>query len=275
MQAEISHLRHRDQVDAELERQHGQDLVAVDRLAALVDGQHAIAVAVERDPEVEPLACNKLLQGAQVGGAATDVDVGAVRAVADRDHLGAEPLERRRRDARVGAVGAVDPDPEALELLSEALDHMVDVTAVDDVEVVDPPLVRVPGSFAEQRLDLLLRVVRQLLPVAVEELDAVVLRRIVGGRDDRAEIECEQGDGRRREHAREHGIPAGRGDAGREGALELAARAARVAADQDGPAAAPERHGPSQPLDESGRQVAPNHSADSIRTEVPALSGCA
>ena len=65
----------------------------------------------------------------------------------------------------VGAVGAVDADPELLEVLAEALDDVVDVAAVDDVEVVDPPLVGVPRSLAEQRLDLLLGLVRQLLAV--------------------------------------------------------------------------------------------------------------
>ena len=40
-------------VDAQVEREDRDDLVAVDRLAALVDGEHAVAVAVEGDAEVE------------------------------------------------------------------------------------------------------------------------------------------------------------------------------------------------------------------------------
>ena len=56
VEAVVRHLGDRDEVDAEVEREHGDDAVAVDDLAALVDGQHAVAVAVEGDPEVEAAA---------------------------------------------------------------------------------------------------------------------------------------------------------------------------------------------------------------------------
>ena len=52
------------------EREDREDLVAVDDLAALVDREHAVAVAVERDAEVECLPRDELLQGREVGGAA-------------------------------------------------------------------------------------------------------------------------------------------------------------------------------------------------------------
>ncbi len=78
MEAEVRHDGHRDEVDAEVQREHGEDLVAVDRLAALVDGEHAVAVAVERDSEVESLRGHEPLQGREVGRAAADVDVRAV-----------------------------------------------------------------------------------------------------------------------------------------------------------------------------------------------------
>ena len=56
MEAEVRHLRDRDEVDAEVEREDRDDPVAVDDLAALVDREHAVAVAVEGDPEVEAAA---------------------------------------------------------------------------------------------------------------------------------------------------------------------------------------------------------------------------
>ena len=52
VEAEVRHRRHRDGVDAECEREDGEDLVAVERRAVLVDGEHPVAVTVERDPEV-------------------------------------------------------------------------------------------------------------------------------------------------------------------------------------------------------------------------------
>ena len=57
-QPEVRHHRHRDRVVAQhaarvqVERGDHHDLVAVDELAVLVDGEHAIGVAVEREPDV-------------------------------------------------------------------------------------------------------------------------------------------------------------------------------------------------------------------------------
>ena len=107
----------------------------------------------------------------------------------------------------------------------------------------------------EKRLDLLLDRVGELGAVAVEELDAVVLRRVVRGGDDGAEIEREQRDRRRRQHAAEHGRAAGRGDAARERILELRSRRARVTTHEDVARAGPDRRGPTEPFDQLGRQA--------------------
>ena len=66
-----------------------------------------------------------------------DVDVRAVRVGRDRSHVGAEPLEHRRRDVREGAVGAVDGDPHAGQVGAEMLHHVLDVTADRVVGVLD------------------------------------------------------------------------------------------------------------------------------------------
>ena len=84
MEAEVRHRRHRDLVDTEVQRKDGDDLIAVDGLTARVDGKHAVAVAVERNPDVE-LPCNDaVLQRGEIRCSAADVDVVAVRLVADR-----------------------------------------------------------------------------------------------------------------------------------------------------------------------------------------------
>ena len=95
VEAEVRHLRDGDEVDAEVEREHGDDRVTVDRLAPLVHGQHAVAVAVEGDPEVAALPRHNLLQARarSVAPQPTLMFV-AVGLVADGDHLGAELLER-------------------------------------------------------------------------------------------------------------------------------------------------------------------------------------
>ena len=80
-----------------------------------------------------------------------------------------------------------------------------------------PPLV---AARVEERLDLLLLGVDELLPVAVEELDAVVLGRVVRRGDDDAEVEPEQRDRGRRQHPAEHRVAACGDDTARERILE-------------------------------------------------------
>ena len=145
---------------------------------------------------------------------------------------------------------------------------MADVARADHLEVVDAAFLLAARRLVEQRLDLLLRRVRELAAVAVEELDAVVLGRVVRGGDDGAEIEREQRDGRRRQDAGEHGMTARRRDAGGEGVLELAARGARVAPDEHRPAARPERRGAAKALDELGREIFPDDPPYAVGAEV-------
>src|SRR4249919_2336699 len=52
MEAQVRHHRDGYELDTERERQDRQDLIAVERLAALVDGEHAVPVPVECDTEV-------------------------------------------------------------------------------------------------------------------------------------------------------------------------------------------------------------------------------
>ena len=203
MEAEVRHHRHRDDVDAEGEREDGEDLVAVDDLAALVDREHAVAVAVEGDAEVESLA-------------ATGV-ASAPRSVAPQPTLmfepsgstpiactsAPEPLERRRRERRERAVRAVDADAQAGQVGAEALDDVREVALADAVDAARPTRRRPLG--VEERLDRLLLARRRACRRDREELDAVVLRRVVRRGDDGAELVGEERDGWGRKHAAEDG----------------------------------------------------------------------
>ena len=91
VKAEIRHRRHGDDVDAEMQREDRDDLVAVDSRAVRVHREHTVTVAVERDAEVELPRGDSMLKRSEVGRTAADVDVRAVGHVADRLHVGAEP----------------------------------------------------------------------------------------------------------------------------------------------------------------------------------------
>ena len=162
------------------------------------------------------------------------------------------------------------PMPQPLEVGAEAVEDVVEVAVDGDLEVVDLAVLHVLRRRVEQRLDRLLVGVGELAPVLREELDAVVLGRVVGGGDDDAEVEREQRDRRRRQDAGEHRVTSRRGDAARERALELRPGGAGVAADEDCAAPGPERGRTAEPLDELRGQVLADDPAHTVGAEVTA-----
>ena len=89
----------------------------------------------------------------------------------------------------------------------------------------------------DQRLDLMLDLVGQLVAVRAEQLDAVVVERIVRGRDHDAEVGAhragQHGDGRRRHRAEQQHVHADRGEAGDQRGLDHVAGKPRILADDD------------------------------------------
>ena len=156
-----------------------------------------------------------------------------------------------RREAGVRAVRAVDRDAQAGQVRAEALEHVLRDSCRRRCRRGRSRRRRGAGASSSASISSSAASV-SLRPVAVEELDAVVLGRVVRRRDDDAEIEPEQRDGRSRHDACEHGGAAGRDDAARECLFELLARAARVAADEHATAARPERRRLAELLDEIG-----------------------
>ena len=87
VETEIRHLRDRHELDAEVERQHRENRVAVDHLARSSTASIRSPSPSKATP-VEPLlTVTSCCKDHGVGGAAADVDVRAVGLVADRDHL--------------------------------------------------------------------------------------------------------------------------------------------------------------------------------------------
>jgi len=83
-EAQVGHDRHGHGVVlqtpplAQVESAQGDDLVTVDELTAVVDGEHSVGIAVESEPSVRALLDDRLLQLLGVGRPTAFVDVGAV-----------------------------------------------------------------------------------------------------------------------------------------------------------------------------------------------------
>ena len=150
------------------------------------------------------------------------------------------------------------------------LDDVVDVARRGMFDVLDRAAPRPRG--VHQGLDLELVGVDELVPLVVEDLDAVVLGRVVRRRDDEPEVLREERDGRGRQHAREHGRSSRVDDPSRERLLELRAGAARVSSDEDTAAARPQRHRATDALDELRSQRLADDAADAVRAEPAPLA---
>ena len=81
----------------------------------LVDDEHAVGVAVERDADIGAHLVDLANEILRRRRAAILVDVEAVGIDAELDHLGAELPQRLGRHLVGRAVGAIDHDPDAVE----------------------------------------------------------------------------------------------------------------------------------------------------------------
>ena len=221
---------------------HRHHLVAVNQMAFLVDDDHPVGVAVERNADIRPHFAHLALQAPRRGRADLEIDVEPVRLDPDLDHLGAELPQRLGRDLVGGAIGAVDDDPHALER-HVAAERPLGVFDVAGLHVVDAPGAAEVGRAGEhrgdfavhQRLDPRLDFVRELIAVRPKELDAVVLVRVVRGRDHHAEIAAHRArqhrDRWRRHGAQQQHVDAHRSEAGDQRIFDHVAREPGVLAD--------------------------------------------
>ena len=82
-----------------IERDDADQLIAVDHLAALVDGDASIGVAIEGKAQVRLRVADDPRERLRSGGAAVEIDVDAVRLAEAHVHARAGAFENRARDA--------------------------------------------------------------------------------------------------------------------------------------------------------------------------------
>ena len=158
---------------------HIEDHVAVDHVAAVINRQAAVGVAVVGKAHVEPLLKHMTTQALHVRGTAINVDVEAIRRVGDHADVGAKGVEHGLCHRGGGAVGAVQADLYALQGEIRAGDQVRNI-AVAALHIID----RAANLIARGERDLALAVdvvldelkdfLVHLAAFAVHELDAVV-----------------------------------------------------------------------------------------------------
>ena len=227
-----------------------QNVVAGDDIALLVHAQAAVGVAVVGKADVEMILDHELLQALDVGGTGIVVDVQAVRLVVDDVGVGTQSIEHRLRDVPAGTVGAVQADLDSLEGVDAQADEVAHVAvaachivhgAADVLAVGKGQLRPVLIEDVELAVDVVLDqqqgLFGHLLAVAVDELDAVVVERVVAGRDHDAAVEVvhagDVGHRGRRSDVQQIGVCAGGRQTGTKAVLKHVGAAAGVLADDD------------------------------------------
>ena len=153
-------------------------------MAALVDCQAAVSVAVVSKAHVKAVLNHKTLQLVNVGRATINVDVEAVWCVVDNVGLGAQSIKNRASNTRSCSVCAVQTNLQALQAKAAARNKAGDV-AVAALHVVN----RAANGIARcQRyvkltvnvsLNLLEDVLIHLVALFVDQLNAVIGKGVV------------------------------------------------------------------------------------------------
>ena len=218
---------------------HVQDLVAVYHATALIHGQAAVGIAVVGKAHVQPLLHHVALQALHMRGATVDVDVKTIGRGIDHAHVGAERVKHRLGHRGSRAVGAVNTDLDALQRKVRAGDERsnVAVAALHVVHRGADVIARCQRHLAlaiDVVLDELQHVLVHLKAVAVDELNAVIAKRVVARADHDAAIEAAlhglMCHARRRDHMQHIGVHTARDQAAHQRRLEHITRATRVLA---------------------------------------------
>ena len=217
-------------------------MVAVYLVALFVDGKAAVSVAVKGEADVKAVVDNELLEIMYMRRAAVDVDVQSVRLVCEHVCVRAEGVEHALCHLPSAAVGAVKADPASLVGARREGDEVAYVAVASGgvVHRAADLLTLGVGQLligVEVFLDLIEQGLFHLLALAVEELYAVVVIRVVACGDHNAAVKIirarDVGHARRGGDVQQVRVRAGGGKPRAERRFKHIARAAGVLADND------------------------------------------
>ena len=178
-----------------------QDVVTGDHIALFIHAEAAVCIAVIGKAHVQTLFHHKLLQTLDVGGACVQVDVQAVGLVVDDIGVCAQCIEHTLGNVPAGTVGTVQTHLDALEGVDAQADQVAHV-AVAARHIVHGAADMLPVGKGQLRpvlikdMELAVNVVLHqqqgllghLFAVAIDQLDAVVVERVMAGGDHNAAV---------------------------------------------------------------------------------------
>ena len=161
--------------------------ITVHHISFMVYSNTAVRVPIVRKADVQAVFLDKLLQNFDVGRAAVSIDVGAVRLVVDYISFRPQRVENTLGNRRRTPVGTVQSHLDIFEIPGGNRDQITNV-AVSPRRKIH----RAPNVFLHSQrnllnftvdifLNLLLNLSFDFLSVAIDDLNSIVIKRIVTG----------------------------------------------------------------------------------------------
>ena len=174
-------------------------LVAVDQPPVFIADQQPVRIAVKRDTEMCALLHDAGAHGLCRGRAAAVIDIEAVGGNPHGNHVRLQ-LPQNRRSHFVGrAMGAIDHNLEPFqELMSrETALGKLDIAALRVIKPLGPAqklwFRKNDITVINQvRLDAFLHIIGEFIAIRAEQLDAVILERVMGGGDHNPDIRAQR-----------------------------------------------------------------------------------
>ena len=225
-------------------------MVASDDISLFIHTQATISIAVIGKTNVQTLFNHEFLQAFDVGRASVIIDIRTVRLCIDDVGISSQRVEHRFGNIPGTAVGAVQTDLHALKGVDTEADQVAHVavaaghivhSAANVLTVSKGQLRPVLIEHMKFAVDVVLyqqqNLLRHLLAIAVDQLDAVIVVRIMTGRNHDAAVEViHAGDvchRRRGGDVQQIGICAGSGQTCDQAVLEHIRAATGILANDD------------------------------------------
>jgi len=176
-------------------------VVTSDDITLFIHAQATVCIAIERKADIQTVLYHELLQPLNMSRASVVVDVQAVRLVVDDIGIRTQSVKHTLSDIPAGAVGAIQTNLDTLEGIDAQRDQIAHVavaachivhSASDVLAVSKGQLRPILVEHVELAVDVVLHqqqgFLGHLLTVAVDQLDTVIIVRVVAGRDHDAAI---------------------------------------------------------------------------------------
>ena len=179
-----------------------QNMIASNDIAFLVHTQAAICIAIIGKTYVQALLDDKLLQTLNVSGSRIVVDIQAIRLVIDDVGICAESIKDRFGEIPGASIRTIQTDLDTLEGVDAQRDQVAHIavaachivhSAADVLTMGKGQLRPVLVKYMELAIDVVLHQQQSFfwhfLAVTVDQLDTVIVVRIVAGRDHDTAVE--------------------------------------------------------------------------------------